>query len=538
MGAIGWDELVQGTAVFFISSALKDDPALVAIREGLYAWADQKGVPVWMFEDEKLKGIWDQKSRAKDLRTCLVALEQCDAYVGLIHNSYGGSGRHHAVGIAFTDLEVFHAIRTEKPILLYVVEPAARQTETDALLTMLQQLLPKSFRGVGDRDEVLSWIKNDLQKMQNGRLPATRLRLGRFLEATSRLRWAEITSTTGLTATPPGSGDTQDVSSSEAARWRQQMADLGAQDKQVQQIGLSGLYSQLAQISWEHGCCPNAQLVWDDFCGAWMKANVWHANHHYGRLSCLGVLNIQMHVRCVQAMGDELKVLDPLTLLEDNEALGSTEWVRAYTLGGALGSEYYSLGKQKPEGRRRQFMLTRAERLTKAAERVAGKVEHPEAYTAGLAAVLGHIYLALGGRTKDVVSEFKRSLELRRAAGTERAGIAEAKGNLGHILFRNGRAREGLRMLEEAAVDLCECRKEGFAARIKLKLADAYLRKFRWRDAVREIREADSICRFHGIALRDAADGTARMVLGGLRAVANRRPLQTVVTEDGYEFVG
>lgn len=119
----------------------------------------------------------------------------------------------------------------------------------------------------------------------------------------------------------------------------------------------------------------------------------------------------------------------------------------------------------------------------------------------------------------------------------DRASIAEAKGDLGHFLFLNGSKIEGTRMLQEAAEVLCEFKKEAFASRIKLKLAEVYVRQRRLRSAIKEVREADAICQYHGITLREPAGWSARLMLQVLRRLKKNRPLRVIAGDNGYRFI-
>lgn len=202
----------------FVSSAFGGDGALQEIRARFHDWANGK-FQVWMFEHYRSETEWRATPLSQSISICLTELEKSDAYVGLIHEAYGGSARSHVAGIAFTDLEVFHAIRLGKPMLFYVLEPSARTSETDSLLTILQHVVPDCFKGVGNVNEVLEWLKHDALAISLRKAIPSRLRLGKFLSATAQWRWREIVSNAGTTITPPDLGLDADISSTQADDW-------------------------------------------------------------------------------------------------------------------------------------------------------------------------------------------------------------------------------------------------------------------------------------------------------------------------------
>lgn len=522
--------------MFFISSAYSDDTSLHGIREALHGWAVHNGIPHWMFEYARTKDQWGESSLSRSISICLTTLTASDVYVGIIHDAYGGTSNAHVANVAFTDLEAFHALRLRKPVLLYVVEPSSRAKETDALLTILQHVAPECFRGVGSQSEVLSWIKRDIMAIHLRKPRAPKMRLGRFLDATTRNRWSQLTSVAGLLLAPPQLAAESDIPAQIADEWINQMSAASILTSDEREIRLSSLLPRIYAVPWRGQAFPNGQRVLDRFCDCWRTATVWHENHHLGSLGCLAAVNTQMFVRCLQAMGDEAQTIDRLGLLELNTGLGSTEWNNVYELGGALGSSYYSLGKQRPGGNARSYLLNQAIRWINVARKIESRVPEPEKFGAGLAAIAGHIQLA-SNFGDEAEREFTRSLQLRQASGDERGSLAEAKGDLGYLLALNGRRAQGTRMVQEAAVDLSATFKEAFASRIKLKLADLYLRRMRFRDAIREVAEADAICRHHKIALRVPATARARIVLMTLRTLADRHPLRVQVTSSGYTYI-
>lgn len=346
--------------MFFISSSL-GDVALKSTRDGLFEWAQSSAIPLWMFEKTRTEREWDQLGMSRSLYTCLTALENSDAYIGIIHDAYGSSSTSHVARVAFTDLEAFHAIRLRIPMFIYVIEPSSRSADTAALLALLQLVIPKCFRGVGSQAEVFKWIKKDLWTLHRGGTTPAKPRIGKFLDESSRFRWKLITIANGLLVAPEEVGGVLDISAATADQILSRLTAINGIDNSLQEVELSGLLSSMLTIPWRSINCANGRRVWDKFCEKWFAATVWHDNHHYGPLSCLAISNTQFTVRFIDALDDEARALDRLKFLEVNSDLGSTEWTSVYQLAGTLGSVDYSLGKMAA-GEKRGFLLDRAAR--------------------------------------------------------------------------------------------------------------------------------------------------------------------------------
>lgn len=523
--------------MIFVSSAFTGDEALQELRARVREWATETGTQVWLFEQHP-ESWWKNKSFAASAHTCLTALQQSHLYVGFFHDAYGGSGRSHRAGIALTDLEVFHAVRLRIPMLLYVVEPSRRDSSTAHLLTVMQQVVPRAFRGVGSCDEISRWLHDDLRRYheRGNSVQCAPIRLGRLLDRTTKFRWQEIASIGGLATITPTCSCGDDISPTTARDLISTMRSAASAGNHAAEATLSAVYSMIAEIPWTLTDSPNLLTVWDTYCKYWLGATVWHDNHNAERLGCVATLNAQVRIRCAQAMEREVTLLDILAMMHDMQHIGSREWLRVYGLCGSLASAHYSLAKVQRGHERRQFLAERSVAWTEAGQKISKYRDDRGQWEAHLASIRGHAFLLLSDLRERAADEFRRSLELRRACGASDGSIGEAKGDLGELLFIRGDRSEGVALLREAVDELTASMREGFTARIKLKLAHVLLRSGRLDEAIRHVSEADAICRHHGIDLRQPAGWRARMTLRGLRVLGNRRRPRVIETPTGYQF--
>ena len=214
-------------------------------------------------------------------------------------------------------------------------------------------------------------------------------------------------------------------------------------------------------------------------------------------------------------------------------------WIRVFDVRGALGSEHYSLAKTQHDWQRKDRFLRRGLEFLHLAKRVDGLIHRHERdrLFAGLAAIRGHIYLALGDPGLNPVAAFEESLELREATGASPASLAEAKSDLGHVMVRYGHSKRGLALLIEGVEELETQTAAGFAARAKLKLGEAYLRRGWAGHAVRQVREADAICELHMIQRREVAGLLPQLAVMSLRLRGAMSPkLRAESTDSGYRY--
>lgn len=523
----------------FLSSA-RSNRVLAEVRDELKAWAKDSRVDLWQFE-KHTKLYWDRQPFQATANTCLRKVDDCDLYIAIFHGAYGGNKDNHAASVALTDLEFFEAISRGKRIRFYIIEPHEPAEELKALLTLVHLAMPDSFGGGGSARHVLHLIQEDIARHLDRpdlRLSWRAQALLSYKSGITRLRRSELDSADGLQVLQ------RDALRLHARYSANELTDvLGAidavEDQGERESHLTSLLPELTVVPYGEHSCTRFLPVWDHYCESWLRATAWRGHHNALRLGRLSMLNTQMMVRCLLASGGDRRKLRRKTLLPPAKIGDSAPWIRAFSLGGALASEYYSLAKEQVVRFSKERFLRRGLEFLHVAIRVHGLMPEGDrcCFFAGLAAIRGHIYLELGDRALDPMVAFEESLKLREEAGMNRVAIAEAKADLGHAMVREGLWRQGHALLAEGVGELESVMHGGFAARAKLKLAECYMRRGRIKDAVQHIREADAICVLHRIKRREVSGSLPRLALGVIRLSVSQFPkLLAEKTKSGYRY--
>lgn len=525
--------------MIFLSSA-RSDEVLAAMRDELRAWAQASGVDLWQFE-EHAKSYWDGIGFPASVAVCLEQVDKCDLYLAIFHGAYGGSANSHAASVALTDLELFEAVRGGKPVRFYIVEPHEPGPELKALLTLVHTLVPNSFGRSGTARGILAVIKDDIARhlsRRGLRAPYHARAFQRYKSAVTFLRRDELDSVEGLQVLPAGL-------SISSAHCPVEMLERGLRtanaipDPAQRESRLSALLPDLATVPYADRSCAAYHGVWDGYCESWLGATAWRGHHNSLRLGRLAMLNSQMAIRCLMATGHDRQALAGRPLPPTGTIGDSGPWIRVFTVGGALASEYYSLAKEQRSRADRNRFLRRGLDFLNVATRARELVVNYERsrLLAGLAAIRGHVYLELRDQTLDPAAAFEESLRLRVDGGMSTVAVAEAKADLGHVMVRYGLWNKGHELLVQGTRELEAGRGKGFAARAKFKLAECYLRRGWLRDAVRQVSEADAICALHKIERRGVTGALPRLTLRCLRIIGSHlMRVQARETASGYEY--
>lgn len=527
--------------MIFLSSA-RSNEVLAEVRDELGQWARDEGVDLWRFDDPGTpKEYWDKLGFAASAAACLQQVDDCSLYIAVFHGAYGGSRYSHAASVALTDLEFFEAVSEGKKILYYIIEPHEPEEELLALLTMVRTVTRGAFGGAGSAGYVIRLIKDEIARhLERPDLRAPWLTRGfrKYEAGLMNLRRSELDSVHGLQVLP---GNPPTIASRHSVdEFEQLLGSLtGIEERSERENHLTALLPELATVPYTDRSCSPFYSVWDRYCEGWLRATAWRGHHTVLRMGRLAMLNTQMAVRCSLAGGTDREQLLAGHAPSAGTIGESTPWIRVFNLGGALGSEYYSLAKIQGNRRRKETFLRRGLEFLHIATRINGLIPDDERdrFFAGLAAIRGHIFLELGDNTLDPVAAFEESLKLRETTGASLASVAEAKADFGHVLVRQGLTRRGHALLIEGVEELETQKAKGFAARAKLKLGEAFLRRGLVGHAVQQVREADAICDFHKIRKREVGGILPRLALMSLRLLGARGPKLTVEqTDSGYRF--
>lgn len=527
--------------MIFLSSARANE-VLVEVRNELGQWACDNGVDLWRFDDIRTpKAYWDKKGVAGTAAACLQKVDDCDLYIAIFHGAYGSSRNLHAASVALTDLEFFEAVSEGKKIRYYIIEPHEPEGELRALLTMVRAVAPGTFGGTGSAGHVIRLIKDEIARhLSRPDLcsPFLKRRFRKYEAGLMNLRRDELDSVHGLQVLTGNSLTTTNQRSVD--EFEQLISSVtGIDERSERENHLTALLPELAMVPYKNPSCSPFYYVWDRYCEGWLRATAWRGHHTALRMGRLAMLNTQLAVRCSLAGGTDRQQL-VAGIVRSAKIIGDpAPWIRVFNLGGALGSEYYSLAKNQRDRRRKETFFRRGLEFLHIATRVDGLIPDDERdrFFSGLAAIRGHIYLELRDSTLDPVAAFEESLRLREETGMSPASVAEAKADFGHVMVRQGLSRRGLALLNEGVEELELQMSGGFAARAKLKLAEAFLRRGSIGDAFHQVHEADAICEFHKITKREVGGTLPRLALMSLRLLAAKGPKMTVEWSDsGYRY--
>jgi len=525
--------------MIFLSSA-RSNEVLAEIRDKLGQWAQDEGIDLWRFDDPRTpKEYWEKLEFAASAAACLQQVDDCDLYIAIFHGAYGGSRSSHTASVALTDLEFFEAVSEGKKIRYYIIEPHEPEGELRALLTMVKIAAPGAFGGAGSTSYVLQLIKDEIaQHLMRPDLHAPWLPWGfrKYQASLIRLRHNELDSVHGLQVLPENILTTTNRRSVDELE--QVLGSvIGIEERSERENHLTAFLPELAMVPYADRSCSTFYSVWDSYCEGWLQATAWRGHHNVLRMGRLAMLNTQMVVRCNLAGGADRQQLITGNVPSAGRIGDRAAWIRVFNLGGALGSEYYSLAKKQGDQRTKEKFLRRGLEFLHIATRVNGLIPNDERdrFFAGLAAIRGHIYLELNDKALNPIAAFEESLKLREATDSSAASVAEAKADLGYVMVQQGLLKRGHALLIEGVEQLELQMAKGFAARAKLKLSEVYLRQGSIGDAVQQVCEADAICELHKIKRREGGGFLPRLVLMSLRLLGSRSLKLTVEkTASGY----
>ena len=508
------------------------------VRAQLYDWAKASGYEAWVFEKSE-PGLG--KTTPQNIqRVCLQHVDSSALYIAILHQGYGTSAEFHLANVSLVDLEFFEAFKEGKPILVYILEPFTPVPELKMLLTVVSNLLPESITRCSGEKDLLTRIKRDIDR-HLGRTPkhlsfsreAGLLR--QFLRsiALHRRRMDEEEGIRFLASKypqPTGHGFDKDFVNERLTR----IKDLKNYPQVLNETW--HIFEELFKVPWYEKRHSEHLILWDEVLGCWDTASAWCGLHGPLLVGKLAADNTLLAVRSLIAAHGEQLSLNRL-LSERPLRIGTKEeWVKLYSLGGAIASEYYSIAKSVTSGRARTYYLHRAEAWLHVAERASAIEKNPKR-DAGLAAIRGHVNLRLGN-LRESRNQFELSLQLREEHSMGEGSIAEAQADLGYVLHRFGDKKRAEELLLKGVKGLEKSMSSGFAARAKRKLARYYFEVGNLREAVRQVTQTQALCRKYG--LHDQVEDSLLLRLPlwlGRRVWPDLQTTEVVETAAGYEYV-
>jgi hypothetical protein len=476
----------------FLSSAWS---GLETIRSGLAGWLEQRGYDAFVFEKFKEKAEWKAHLPAAREAICLDHVSRSRLYVAVFRTTYGSSADDHTADIAFTDLELFEAFRTDVPMRLYLLADATPEPRLTALLTLVETVLPGALVRVTSEADLRDRVERDIDIHFGRRSPLTvsPSRFQRYCRALIVHRKADDDRDEGLRFLldrypPPELPFDPDLVRAELAEIRT-LQSYHARINATYQV-----FQRLFHVPWRR--THDHLDLWDDALGLWDTAAAWLGLHGFIYTGRLAADNTLVAVRVLRASGGELASLAELMRKGETRTGTHEEWIRLYATGGALASEYYSIAKQAPRSLKTHY-LVKADSWIAVAERTFAR-EPNQKREAGLASIRGHIFLEWG-RGAEAIPLLERSLHLREEAALGPSSVGEAKVDLGYAYYLAGRRREGERLIADGLAELERHGPPGFLARAKRKAARVYTRGWALGKALRELVEVKDLVDTYGL---------------------------------------
>lgn len=487
---------VTGPPKVFVSSALGPEGGTIrCLRDRLHAWAQTAGIDAFFFEKRKSEAEWNALGAAGSERICVENVDQADVFIGIFHNSYGGSHRIHLADVSFTDLEFFEAFRRDIPVHIYIYESVCREPELESLLTIVRSLVPnavKRFRSVSSLEAA---VKRDLDR-HFGRRPSSYP--GRFANFFTRLttaRQRHDDCSEGIRFLLDRYPPARTVFSREnALRALSALAEFQSYDARLNATWQ--VFRQLFAVPWRTH--HETWDVWDRTLGSWDKPAAWLGLHGFTFAGKLAANNTQLAVRALLASKGESDSLPDLIRRAADKTGSPDGWAQLFSMGGVLASEYYSIARRvAAKALERKYYLKAGAwcEVAARADRIAPNFERRSA----VASIHGQTLMRLGEESR-AIELLEESLRCRVEGSLGAASENIGKMELGFAYFEIGRKAEGERLVEEGAEGLKSSGSPGFLVRAKKRLIAIHLRRGRFTRALREWREAKKIAEEHGLA--------------------------------------
>ncbi|MFQ5685598.1 MAG: hypothetical protein ACE5GV_02955 [Candidatus Scalindua sp.] len=155
------------------------------------------------------------------------------------------------------------------------------------------------------------------------------------------------------------------------------------------------IIEELFEVPWYEKQHSEHLMLWDEVLGCWDSASAWCGLHGPLLMGKLAADNTLLAVRSLIASHGEQLNLNTLLAGSPSKIGVKEEWIKLYSLGGAIASEYYSISKRTVSRRAKRHYLLKAEAWLRVADR-ASEMEGNLKRDAGIAAIRGHVYMRLG----------------------------------------------------------------------------------------------------------------------------------------------
>ena len=235
----------------------------------------------------------------------------------------------------------------------HLTQRRQRHRELRALLTMVKTAARGAFGGAGSAGYVLRLIKDEIARhlaRPDLRAPWFARGFRKYQTGLISLRRDELDSVHGLQVLPENLPTVTNLRSVD--EFEQLLGSVtGIEERSERENHLTSLLPELATVPYTDRSCSPFYSVWDRYCEGWLRATAWRGHHNALRMGRLAMLNTQMVVRCRLAGGTDRQQLVAGNVPSAGRIGERTPWIHVFNLGGALGSEYYSLAKEQGDRR-------------------------------------------------------------------------------------------------------------------------------------------------------------------------------------------
>lgn len=479
----------------FISSALGPEGSEIRqARDDIHTWALSEGYDAFLFERARTRAEWDAMSPAMNERICLDNVDASDVFIGIFHNSYGGSHSLHLADVSFTDIEFFEAFRRNIPLKVYIYESLVAQPELMRLIQIVRTLVPDSVTRCRSLAALTKAIRRDLDA-HFGKRKEPADRFGQFFRRLLAARQRHDDRQNGirllLDEYPPTAGPPS------RDRIEHDLALVPTLDSYSAQLDATWqVFRRLFAVPWRTNQNQDWRDLWDRALSTWDRPAAWYGLHGFTLAGKLAANNTLLAVRALTASDGESDSLPELVRIGSHNTGAPEVWVKLFATGGLLASEYYSIAKLAPWSLKRKYFRKADEWCQVALRADARSLDLNR--RSGITSIRGQILMEIGPRS-EAVALMEESLRCRVEGGLGPSEVAWGEVELGYAYFRTGRVSEGQRMLERGAAAVEKTGSPGFVVRARKRLIAMHLQRGRILQGLREAREAMEIAVKHDL---------------------------------------
>lgn len=512
------------------------------LREELYLWGKKEGYDIWIFELVKTEDEW-LKVKAPSTQAILIQeVREADFYIAIFNGRYGESRNHHYSDVSYTDLEFFEAFKNDKPIKCYCLEPFEPEYRLKTLLKIVENLIPNALSRYQSKRELIESIKKDIEEFfrQRKRLTLPNIKIASSFDkftnkcVLDRQIYDDQEGSLKLLIT-----EKESIFSAinDFAIETEILSIKKIESYQGQLHKALSIINILSSVPWYKNEHSKYLKLWDMVLSIWDKASAWYGLHGFVYFGKLAANNTSIAIRALIASQGESTNLKKLILTSADKTGCKDEWVNLYSLGGSIASEYYSISQMVFSKKLQEKYLFKAKDWVDVAERTY-QMEQDWNKQANTSSIKGQILLRLGN-SSEAIKVLEESLYIRQTYLLKDNYVAVGKSNLGYAYLKCGLPQKAEKLLLESLEILEKLKDKGFCVRTKVKLAEFYFSKREVQKGLRQLAEAEAICRKYGVKSRL---DKYKFLLNVPKKIINKfwfdfDSIDVIETENGFKYV-